>query len=91
MITIGWVNRIIHDKITSKTVYIAKGNWPLDLALSIEADALGIKDKEKLMEDAKKILEDAEKVAEKRIRKKLPELFEKPKHVAKERKRKDCP
>lgn len=77
MVLKGWAERIVHDKLSSKTVYIAKGNLPLDLALSIEANVLGIKDKQKIIEDAKRILEEAQVVAEKRIRKKFPELYKK--------------
>jgi hypothetical protein len=74
----GWVKRIVHDRIDSNITYIAKGGWPLELALRIEADAMGVKDKEKLMADAKRILEEAEIAAEKRIRKKFPEVTKRP-------------
>ena len=65
-------------------VYIAEGNWPLDLALQIEADAFtsGIKDKEKAMEEA-------ELEAEKIIRKKLHIIFRQRKQKKRIKKRSD--
>jgi hypothetical protein len=75
MIFLGRLERLLHDKLSSNVVYIAiaKGNWAVDLALSVEADALKIKDKENVIAEARRILEEAEVIAEKRIKEKYPE------------------
>jgi len=74
MIFLGRLERLLHDKLSSNVVYIAKGNWAVDLALSVEADALKIKDKDNVIAEARRILEEAEVIAEKRIKEKYPEL-----------------
>ncbi len=77
MIVKGWAKQIAHDRLDKDNIYIARGDWPLDLALSVEAAALDVKDREKIVEEAKKIFEEAQVVAERRIRKKFPELYKK--------------
>jgi hypothetical protein len=67
----GMAKRIVHDKLGSNIVYIAKGNWPVDCALSAEADDLEANSKEKILEDAKRILKEAKVVAKKRVRKEV--------------------
>jgi len=65
----GYAQRIVHDKLGSDIVYIAEGDLPLDLALQINANVMGLKDKGKVIEEARKILDEATAKAEKRIRK----------------------
>jgi hypothetical protein len=70
MLVEGWVKQIIHDKLGENVVYFARGNWTTDLALEIEAEALGIKDKKEAVNEARRILDEAAKIAEKRVKKK---------------------
>ena len=71
MVTEGFIRRIVHEKLASDVVYFAKGSWPLDFSLQIEAEALGIKDKEKVAEEARKIVDEAQVEAEKMVAKKV--------------------
>jgi hypothetical protein len=80
MIVKSWIKRIIHDKLDSKVIYVTTGSLPLDLALSIEASALEVKDKEKKIAEAKRILKEAEVIAKKRFEEKFPELKGQNKH-----------
>jgi division protein CdvB (Snf7/Vps24/ESCRT-III family) len=76
MIVEGNARRIIHDKLGPNVAYAAEADCvALNLALQVETDALGIKDKEKVVEEARKILEEAAAKAQKRIDKKYPDMF----------------
>ena len=76
MVAEGNARQIIHDKLEPNVVYVARGELiAVDLALQVEADALGINDKDKVIEEARRILEEATAVAQKRIRRKYPGIF----------------
>jgi hypothetical protein len=75
--TIGWIRKISHDKLPSKPIYISKGSLELDLYLIATADALDLKDLDKIAKDARQILQKAELEAKKRLDKKWPELAKK--------------
>ena len=64
----GYMQRVGNDKLGFEVVYVGKGNLPLDLALDIEADAVELKDKNRLQQEAKKILKQARIAAEKKHR-----------------------
>lgn len=83
----GKANRVFHHKLGHDVVYLTRHFCDHELySMPIEEETRDLKDKDKISEEAGRILNEAAALAQKRIRERFPEDFQKSRRLQQARK-----